>query len=249
MRIGRALGLARGTVRRLAYAPSFPERGRPPVPRSILDPYLPHLTQRHRAGCENAMQLWREIRALGYPGTARQVHRWLQQHRRRPAPTDPTRYGRVAAVPTAPAASASAPTLTALPSARQLAWLLVQRPEGLTAEDTAVIARLEQDPIAARVIELVRRFAALVRAPTHKGRQQRLTFGRWLAEARTCGIRAPETFAAGLEQDGDAVRAALTTPWSNAQTEGQITKLKLLKRQMYGRAKLDLLRRRVLLAA
>jgi transposase len=71
----------------------------------------------------------------------------------------------------------------------------------------------------------------------------------WLADARTSGVRAVETFAAGLEQDGAAVRAALTTPWSNGQTEGQVTRLKLLKRQMYGRARLDLLRRRTLLAA
>jgi len=62
-------------------------------------------------------------------------------------------------------------------------------------------------------------------------------------------VRATETFAAGLEQDGAAVRAALTTPWSNGQAEGQVTRLKLLKRQMYGRAGLDLLRYRTLLAA
>ena len=58
-----------------------------------------------------------------------------------------------------------------------------------------------------------------------------------------------ETFAAGLEQDGTAIRAALTTPRSNGQTEGQVTRLKLLKRRMYGRAGLDLLRHRALLAA
>jgi transposase len=57
------------------------------------------------------------------------------------------------------------------------------------------------------------------------------------------------TFAAGLHQDGAAVRAALTLPWSSGQAEGQINRLKLLKRQMYGRANLDLLRRRTLLAA
>jgi transposase len=62
-------------------------------------------------------------------------------------------------------------------------------------------------------------------------------------------VPAVETFAAGLEQDGAAVRAALMTPWSNGQTEGRITRLKLPKRQMYGRAGLDLLRRRMLLAA
>ena len=71
----------------------------------------------------------------------------------------------------------------------------------------------------------------------------------WLADARTSGLRAVETFAAGLEQDGPAVRAALTTPWSSGQAEGQITRLKLLKRQMYGRAGFDLLRHRTLLAA
>jgi transposase len=71
----------------------------------------------------------------------------------------------------------------------------------------------------------------------------------WLAEARECGVRAIETFAGGLEQDGAAVRAALTTPWRNGQAEGQITRLKLIKRTMYGRAGFDLLRRRVLLAA
>jgi transposase len=72
---------------------------------------------------------------------------------------------------------------------------------------------------------------------------------RLIADATACGIRAVETFAKGLAQDGHAVRAALTMPWSNGQAEGQITKLKLLKRSMYGRAKLDLLRQRLLLAA
>jgi transposase len=71
----------------------------------------------------------------------------------------------------------------------------------------------------------------------------------WLDDALTCGVRAVETFARGLAQDGAAIRAAFTLAWSNRETEGQITKLKLLKRQMYGRANLDLLRRRLLLAA
>ena len=70
----------------------------------------------------------------------------------------------------------------------------------------------------------------------------------WLANARTCGIATLETFAAGLAQDGAAVRAALTTPWSNAQAEGQISRLKMPKRTMYGRASFALLRRRTILA-
>ncbi len=106
-----------------------------------------------------------------------------------------------------------------------------------------------QDPEAARVVALVQRFAALLRDHAADVQATRATFDRWLDDALTCGVRVVETFARGLAQDGAAVRAALTTPWSNGQTEGQITKLKLLKRQMYGRANLDLLRRRLLLAA
>ena len=115
-----------------------------------------------------------------------------------------------------------------------------------------MLARLEQDTEAARVVPLVRRFARLVRerGVTRGARLMRSCrpFEQWLKKACSCGVRAVETFAKGLEQDGAAVRAALTTPWSNAQAEGQITKLKLLKRQMYGRASFELLRRRMLLA-
>jgi transposase len=72
---------------------------------------------------------------------------------------------------------------------------------------------------------------------------------RYLFVARVSKLSAIATFAVGLKQDGAAVRAALTTPWSSGQAEGQITRLKLLKRQTYGRASFDLLRRRTLLAA
>jgi transposase len=74
-------------------------------------------------------------------------------------------------------------------------------------------------------------------------------FEAWLAEGRDCGVRVVESFATSLDQDGAAVRAALTLPWSSGQAEGQINRLKLLKRAMYGRASLDLLRRRLILAA
>ncbi|MDJ0391580.1 transposase [Roseomonas sp. E05] len=70
----------------------------------------------------------------------------------------------------------------------------------------------------------------------------------WIRDAGTSGLRTIANFAIGLQKD-NAVQAALTSRWSNAQCEGHITRLKLLKRQMYGRASLDLLRRRLLLAA
>ena len=119
--------------------------------------------------------------------------------------------------------------------------------------DAATVMRVEQDGEAAMVAALARRFTELVR-DCCAGRQDRAeapleALEAWLHDARACGVPAVETFAAGLEQDGAAVRAALTTRWSSGQAEGQITRLKLLKRQMYGRAGFDLLRRRVLLAA
>jgi len=242
MRISRTIGVAHGTVRRFATAPEFP--GRAPHRRqpSILDPYLEHLARRHANGCENATQLWREIRALGYAGTAKQVRRWLQERRRQHAPTAPHQYRRALA-------ASGSPVAGSLPSPKQLAWLLVRRPDELPAEDAWLLRQLAQDAGATRVLAFVQRFVTLVRDRAAEASVMQASFDQWLDDARTCGIRAVETFARGLAQDAAAVRAALTTPWSNGQTEGQITKLKLLKRQRYGRANLDLLRRRLLLAA
>ena len=71
-------------------------------------------------------------------------------------------------------------------------------------------------------------------------------FDRWLSQVRVCEVIELRRFAAGLEADLSAVRAAFHSQWSSGQVEGQINRLKYLKRQMYGRAKLDLLRIRVL---
>ena len=140
-----------------------------------------------------------------------------------------------------------------MPSPLRLAWLLVQPAASLTAENAAVVARIEQHPAAARVASLARRFTAIVRsrcgARPATGTAAVAELRRWLGEARCCGVRAVETFAVGLAQDDAAVRAALTMPYSSGQAEGQINRLKLLKRQAYGRASFELLRRRVLLAA
>ena len=237
--ISRAMGLARATVRRYAGAPSFPERAARRLLPSKPDPFLDHLEARWAAGCQSAMGLWRELRALGFGSSSHQVRRWARQRRTAP----------VGAVVT-PSAPVPVPPL---PSPRQLAWLLVQVPEELDEAQTASLARIVQDEEVARVAELGRRLAALVRS-CGTGRDQPpveplRTFGAWLEEARACGVAAVESFVAALQQEAVAVRAALTLPWSSGQTEGHITKLKLIKRQMYGRANFDLLRRRVLLAA
>ena len=107
--------------------------------------------------------------------------------------------------------------------------------------DRAYVERLlALSPALATVRDLAQRFAALVRAHTANA----LT--PWLADAEHCELRG---FAAGLRQDEQAVRAALILPWSSGQVEGQVTRLKLVKRQSYGQAKLDLLKTRLVRAA
>jgi transposase len=102
----------------------------------------------------------------------------------------------------------------------------------------AQIERGVPDLIAAR--DLVDRFHSMIR----NRRPEELD--PWIAAAKDTVL---SSFATGIASDRDAVCAALVHPWSNGQTEGQITKLKLVKRQMYGRAKLDLLEARVISAA
>jgi len=245
-RINRETGLARATVRKYALSDTFPRHGpRGPAP-SILDVHLGRLHARLSEGCENAMQLWREARDRGFAGTPKQIRRWLCERRSKPAKTTVRQWRRT------PSAEPDPATASALPSPKRLSWLLVREADELSPEETALVARVTQDREATKVAGLGRGFCHIVRR-ARDGRRQRggasEALDAWLAEARGSGVRVVESFAAGLDQDGAAVRAALTLPWSNGQTEGQINRLKLLKRTMYGRASLDLLRRRFILAA
>jgi len=144
-------------------------------------------------------------------------------------------------------------TRPVLASPRQLAWLLVRSPEALSKAETATLAWIVQDAEVARLSPLLVRFGNLVRScGITRGKapdDPPALLQSWLDEAGSCGALVVETFAAGLRQDQAAIQAALTMPWSSGQAEGQINKLKLIKRQMYGRGNFDLIRSRVLLAA
>ena len=233
-------------MRRFARAESFPERAvRAPGP-SQLDPFIPWLEQQLAAGRANASALYRELRERGYPGSSRQVHKWVHAQRVTPAKTTPSCRRDLPPVP----GQAAAPPLA---SPRQLAWLLLQPAAKLDGWQTATITQVEQDKEVRKAGALARRFTALVQASGTAHRRAPRTrlaaLTRWLNRASTCKVQALQTFAAGLQQDLASIEAALTTGWSNGQTEGHVTKLKLLKRQMYGRARFDLLRRRLLLAS
>jgi transposase len=92
-------------------------------------------------------------------------------------------------------------------------------------------------PLLVQAREIIAAFQAMVR------KKSLADLERWLEKARSSLVAS---FANGVIKDRAAVSAAITSPWSNGQTEGQITKLKLVKRQMYGRGKLDLLQARVI---
>lgn len=240
--ISQELALDIKTVRKYAYADTFPERVRQPGP-SILDPYLSYLNRRHQEGCENASQLWREIGQQGFCGSKRQVLKWMRETRLTPAPTTPGRFLEGVQTEKRTAVGENAEAIPRLPSAKQLAWLFIQEPTKAPNKNAPILAHVLQDAEVAHVYALARAFVDLVR---HK-RPEALDI--WLEGCAASSVNALKTFAAGIRQDCKAVRLALELPWSNAQTEGQVTRLKFIKRTMYGRANFDLLRQRVLLAA
>lgn len=216
--ISRQLSLSRETVNKLLRG-GEPELRRPR--RSSLAPHLAFLERRWAEGCHNGALLWRELRAAGFAGGLRVVSEWANRRRLSARP------------------ERTASPITA-PSVRQVARLFTADPTSRTAEQARYLERLSAiAPDLAMVRDLVRRFGFMVR-------QRRADdLHPWLDEAAISELRA---FAGSLRQDIAAVHAALTTPWSNGQTEGQITRLKLIKRSMYGRAKPDLLRIRVMAA-
>jgi transposase len=228
--IAQIVGATRRTVYRYLALGGPPERQRPErAKHRVLAPYEPYLIQRWAEGCRNRSRLFREIRLLGYQHSARTVSLFLK---------------RLSEQPPAPAGTSARPTKVRVPSARHVACLLVWRKDRLPADEREYLRRLcDHAPTIALAYELAQEFASMARERTGQG------FDAWLARATASGITELDRLARGLTDDRAAVEAGLSLEWSNGQTEGQVNKLKLLKRQMYGRANLDLLRRRLLQAA
>jgi transposase len=245
LQIASRLRMSPATARKFATAAVFPERALQRRQSSMLDPYVPYLQQRWADGCTNASQLWREIVAQGYPGVRKQVARWVQQHRSEPAPTGPKKYrhstgARRQTAQESATTNATAATAPALAAPRRLVWLLLRSSAEFDAEESATFSRIQQHSEVARALELAQEFQAMVR----QRRPERLD--EWLTACLESGILELQSFATGLQHEYASIRAALSEPWSTGQVEGQITRVKLLKRQMYGRAKFDLLKQRVL---
>ncbi len=228
--IARQLGLSRSTVRRYLKAGGFPERSKRGGQSSLLDSYLPYLEQRWDEGCHNGVQLYREIQQVGYSGSRPTVSRWVAKMRRQ----TPGRKG-----PEQP--SAQLKKVTRPWSARYAVWLLLKEPEGLEPDKRAALERmLDASPGLRPAYNFAQAFLRMVRHREAKGLRP------WLDAVIEYKIPELSGFAKSLERDFNAVYAALSLPWSNGQVEGQVNRLKMIKRQMYGRAGFNLLRQRVL---
>ncbi len=178
------------------------------------------------------------------------MSRWVAERREQPSPTrtatlwggvTPGKYRRstiqLAAQQMATTEAADKPPL---PVSRQLVWLFLKHTKQLEPDELRLRDRLLSHPVVANARKLAHNFQRLVR------KRQPGALDRWLEAFQRSGIPELANLAIGLRQDYSAVKAAMRLEWSNGQTEGQVNRLKLLKRQMYGRAGLDLLRLRFL---
>ena len=233
--MAQALGIARGTVIRYQRAKEVPTAAPRERPREI-DRYLPYLRERWEAGEQNARTLWEAIRAQGFT-CSHYLRRYLTQWR-----TEPARKGRPPKVPRL--------SPTVLPprrrgiSARKLRWLCCKEPAELSRTDGRFLAGLYQRyPDLLTMHQHITAFMTLVR------HHDRCALDTWLLEAEQTGLPDLLGFAQGLRRDYAAVAGALEYAWSQGVVEGQVNRLKTIKRQLYGRATLPVLKHHVLLSA
>jgi transposase len=222
--IAQHIGVSLHTVQRWLVK-GCPQTARGPYV-SRLDPYLPYISQRWAQGCHNIAHLFRELQARGYQGSYASVHDTIVRRLQfggRKTPAD---------------ASSKVP---ALPTPRQAAFLFLRRPEKIRVEEQEMLANLRQSHSEVDLAyDLVEQFARMVRNRTGE------LLDTWLAQVATSNLPELQSFAAGIEKDKAAVRNGLTCRINNGMVEGHVTKLKLIKRQGYGRAAFPLLRKRVL---
>jgi transposase len=235
LRIAREMGMHRRTVRRYLATPQVPRNRPPERPRPsglsspTLQPFVAYLQGRWQAGCTNVAQLKRELDAQGYRGSYSLMMQALSQWRDPRPPPDPTsrrRRGR--------------PRVKRV----NVRWLCLRPPNQLELHECDALQEiLNDDERLATGYDLLQRFRRLI------NRRSVRDLVEWLADAAESGLRPFASLAHGIRADYAAVVNGLKLPWSTGPVEGTVTRVKLLKRQGYGRASTRLLRRRVISAA
>jgi transposase len=230
--ISRELDLDIQTVRRFADAASLGELLVKAENRTTnLDPFLGQVNRMWNQGITNAAAIAGELRPLGFTGDVQTIRRYLR-------PLRPVHSGKTGQI------KRQAPARPPVPKPREISRWLLTHPEHLGEEDTLALKQVTtQCEHLERLEELVRRFAVMM--TQLRGAELR----EWLERAETADLPALRSFATGLRRDLTAVTNGLTLPYSSGAVEGTVNRIKMLQRQMFGRARFDLLRLRILLPA
>lgn len=242
--ISRRLGLCRETINRFLEAEVFPERSPSPSKASILDLYKPYLLQRWRERCWNGAQLYAEIKARGYTGSQPLLTIFLadlrKKHQEVGDPTvltlDDTRTAVVL-----PSPLPAKPKVTHRMSPTRASWLFVSQTTKLNEKQQRQVEQIRASHLDLDAAYLLSQGFVTMLA---ERRAQDLDI--WLDQAGQSTLPEFQGFANGIRRDYAAVKAAFSSEISNGQVEGQVHRLKLQKRHVYGRANFDLLRLRVL---
>jgi transposase len=233
--IARQVGVSRRTVYYYLKMTEPPARTR--INRQEkwrISPYQDYLIKRWNDGVRNAQQVYRELKELGYTGSDQPIVRFFTQFRKK---KDARKFKHVDPETTTPI---QAPPKRP-PTASQVAhWITFKEEQRLDWQQKYLLQLCQAEPQIQEAFDLITDFTTMLR----ERRGERLD--TWLQKAEEQGIAEVRSFAQSLKRDYDAVKAGLTLPWSQGAVEGHVHRLKFLKRQAYGRASFDQLRKRVL---
>lgn len=221
--ISRITGLSRVTVSRWVQSGEFPEISTRPPKRGLLDPWRKWMEEQRESGNYNASQIWREMVMKGFTGSETIVRDAVARWRKGWLPP-------VAATTRLPSASRVSRWL--------MPWRIIRGEENYASRFIGLMC--EKEPQLKIAQQLALDFYRILKT---KNKQQ---LGRWFSNVSESGPVELQRVAAGMEADAAAICEAITSRWSNGVVEGHVNRLKMLKRQMYGRAGFELLRRRVM---
>jgi len=234
--IARELQMSRRIVQRFLTSDGFPERapgsGLRAPGKSKLDPYLGYLRERWNAGEHASSRLFAEIKQRGYIGSESLLRHVLGEWRTELPPRQgPPRKQRLAPKPRKRRLSS-----------RGASFLMILPPSKRTQAQQHQVEQMNLNEDLRTVYLLSQEFVTMLKE------RQAEALDSWLNRAKACHVTELTSFVNGIRRDYAAVRAAFSSEWSNGTTEGHVNRLKFLKRQMFGRAHLDLLRVKVLYA-
>ena len=221
--ISRITGLSRVTVSRWVRSGTFPEMSTRPPKRGLLDPWREWLKEQRESGNYNASRIWREMVARGFTGSETIVRDAVAKWRKgwNPPVTTAVRLPSVSRV-----------------SRWLMPWRITRDEENYASRFISLMCEKEHELKIAQQLAL--EFYRILKT------QNKSQLSSWFTRVHESGSAEFRRVAAGMEADAAAICEAINSSWSNGVVEGHVNRLKMLKRQMYGRAGFELLRQRVM---